>query len=64
MKTIDESIKGQRVPNQTLRMQDTENAFLHVDIDSACDGIWFDLAEVIRRCKIMSKVKASSEAVK
>lgn len=61
---INEAIRNQRNPEQALKMKDKETGYLYANIDEACDGIWYDISEVNRRCKIMSKVKASEEQVR
>jgi hypothetical protein len=62
MKAMDDSIKDLRSPESKLKMMDESLSPAETTIESKLDKIWFDLSEVIYRCKITDNVRVSEEA--
>jgi hypothetical protein len=64
LQRIDETIKGLRSPKDAQRLRDIGLDEEIEDLESTVDGIWYDLAEVIRRGGLMKKVRAQEEIVR
>ena len=62
MKEMDDSIKALRTPDAKLKMEDPSFSPSETTIESNLDKLWFDLSEVIYRCKITDNVRVSEEA--
>ncbi len=59
---IDDLVKKLRTPEEKLKMSDEGIGSVTADTESRLDGFWYDLAEVINRCHITDKVRATEEA--
>jgi|GEM_PF-4940712 hypothetical protein len=64
IKRIDAAIKQLRSPKDAQRLRDIDLGEEIEDLESAVDGIWYDIAEVIRRGGLMKKVRVQEEAVR
>jgi hypothetical protein len=59
---IDMLVKKLRTPEEKIKMSDEGLGSMDSDIESQLDGFWYDLAEIIFRCKITDNVRVSEEA--
>jgi hypothetical protein len=59
MQSLEIRRKNLRTPEKKIAMEDPGMAFGNVSIDDQLDAFMFELQEVIFRCKITDKVRAS-----
>jgi len=59
--TMNERINALRTPSNKLKMSDESFNTPDTDIESQLDAFWYELAEVIYRCKITDNVRVSEE---
>jgi hypothetical protein len=60
--SLDNSIKSLRNPEDKLKMEDESMSLGETDIETKLDAIWYELAEVVFRCKITDNVRVTEEA--
>ncbi len=59
---MDQTVKQLRTPEEKLKMKDDTLGMMETETENKLDGFWYDLAEVIFRCKITDNVRISEEA--
>jgi hypothetical protein len=59
---LDKLVKDLRTPSEKLKMADEGLGLMNTDIESRLDGFWYDLAEIIHRCKITDNVRVTEES--
>lgn len=59
---MNQTVKQLRTPEEKLKMKDESLGMMETDIENKLDGFWYDLSEVIFRCKITDNVRVSEEA--
>lgn len=56
---MDKTVKQLRTPEDKIKMKDETLGLMETEIENKLDGFWYDLSEVIFRCKITDSVRAS-----
>ncbi len=59
---MDRTVKQLRTPEEKLKMKDDTLGMMETETENKLDGFWYDLSEVIFRCKITDNVRISEEA--
>ena len=59
---VDDLVKTLRTPAEKLKRTEDGLGLVNTDTESKLDGMWYDLAEIIHRCKITDNVRVSEEA--
>lgn len=62
IKSIESRVKKLRNPNAKLKMSDESFDLGETDIENTLDGLWYEIAEIVSRCKLTDNVRVSEES--